>query len=187
MRSVVVDGPMHQQEIPGLVGCRPPYLLLSMRGDVLVFQTPPLEKDVELTGDTVVKLWISSSAVDTDVTAKLIDVFPANPDYPRGYDMFLCDSIIRCRYRSGFEREELMMPGQIYAIQIVLPPISNLFKAGHRIRIDISSSNFPRFDLNPNTGEPMGRHTRMLVAHNSVYFAADHPSHAVLPIIPSKA
>jgi putative CocE/NonD family hydrolase len=78
-----------------------------------------------------------------------------------------------------------MTPGEIYPIEIVLPPVGNLFKAGHRIRIDISSSNFPRFDLNPNTGEPMGRHTRTSVAHNALFMDAGHPSYVVLPIIPS--
>jgi putative CocE/NonD family hydrolase len=130
-------------------------------------------------------LWISSSAVDTDFTAKLIDVHPANEDYPGGYDMLLCDSIIRARYRNSFEREELMTPGEIYPIEIELPPTSNVFKAGHRIRLDISSSNFPRFDLNPNTGEAMGQHTYTQVAHNAVYVDRDHPSHIVLPIIPA--
>jgi putative CocE/NonD family hydrolase len=183
MRQIIVDGPMHQQGAPGLVGCQPPYLPLAMRSDVLVFETPPLMDDVEVTGEAVVKLWVSSSAVDTDFTAKLIDVHAANADYPSGYDMFLCDSIIRCRYRNGYEREELMRPGEIYPVQIVLPPTSNLFKAGHRIRIDISSSNFPRFDLNPNTGEPMGRHTHTRVAHNTVYVDAEHPSQVVLPVL----
>jgi uncharacterized protein len=184
MRSVVIDGPAHQQETPGVVGCRPQYLPLSMRPDVLVFETPPLTRDIEVTGDIIVKLWVSSSAIDTDFTATLIDVYPSNADYPSGYHLLLCDSIIRCRYHNGFEREELMTPGEIYPVQIVLPPVGNLFKVGHRIRIDISSSNFPRFDLNPNTGEAIGRHTHTLVAHNSVYVDADHPSHVVLPLIP---
>jgi putative CocE/NonD family hydrolase len=184
-RQIIQDGPAHQKEEPGIVACKPPYLPLSMRKDVLVFQTPPLENDVEVTGPMTVNLWIASSAVDTDFTAKLIDVHPANDDYPEGYHMLLCDSIIRCRYRNSFEREELMTPGEIYQVQIVLPPTSNMFMKGHRIRLDISSSNFPRFDLNPNTGEPMGRHTHTLVAHNAVYCDAEHPSHVVLPIIPS--
>jgi putative CocE/NonD family hydrolase len=186
MRQIINDGPMNQVEQPGIVGCQSPYLPLAMRADVLVFETPLLEEDVEATGETLVKLWVSSSAVDTDFTAKLIDVYPPSVDYPSGYDLFICDSILRCRYRQGFEREELMTPGEIYSIEIVLPPTSNLFKAGHRIRVDISSSNFPRFDLNPNTGEPMGRHTHSEVAHNTVYCNAEHPSHVVLPIIPKE-
>ena len=183
MRQIINDGPMNQVEQPGIVGCRPPYLPLAMRADVLVFETLPLEEDIEVTGETLVKLWVSSAAVDTDFTAKLIDVYPRNVDYPSGYDLFICDSILRCRYRKGFEREELMTPGEIYPIEIVLPPTSNLFKAGHRIRIDISSSNFPRFDLNPNTGEPIGRHTHVESATNTVHCDGDHPSHVVLPII----
>jgi uncharacterized protein len=151
---------------------------------VLVFQTKPLEQDVEVTGPIEVNLWISSSATDTDFTAKLIDVYPPSRDYPAGYHMNLVDSIIRCRYRDSFVQESLMTPGKIYQVRIALPPTSNLFKAGHRIRLDIAGSNFPRFDVNPNTGEPIGRHTHTLVAHNAVYADREHPSHVVLPIIP---
>jgi hypothetical protein len=184
LRSIILEGAAHQKEEAGMIGAQPPYLPLAMRADVLVFQTPPLTEDIEVTGEISVKLWIASSAVDTDFTAKLIDVYPPNDDYPEGYHLNLSDSIIRCRYRNSWEREELMTPGEIYPVTIALAPTSNLFKAGHRIRIDISSSNFPRFDLNPNTGEPMGRHTHSIVAHNAVYCDAEHPSQVVLPIIP---
>ncbi len=184
MRSIVMDGAAHQKEEPGMVGAKPPYLPLAARPDVLVFQTSPLDQDMEVTGTIVVKLWISSSAVDTDFTAKLIDVYPPNEDYPAGYHMNLVDSIIRTRYRNGWEQAKLMEPGEVYQVQIALPPTCNIFKTGHRIRVDISSSNFPRFDINPNTGEPMGRHTDTVVAHNTVYLDRDRPSHIVLPIIP---
>lgn len=187
MRSIVPEGPMHQAESPGIVGASPPYLPLSARGDVLVFQTDPLQSDIELTGSAIVHLWISSSAVDTDFTAKLIDVYPSNVDYPAGYHMYLADSIIRCRYRDSYASPRLMEPGQIYRVRIELPPTSNLFQAGHRIRLDISSSNFPRYDLNPNTGEPMGRHTRAVPARNTVYLDADHPSCCILPVMPRTA
>ncbi len=187
MRSIVPEGGAHQKEEPGLVGARPPYPPLAARSDVLVFQTPPLAEAVEVTGPITVDLWISSSAVDTDFTAKLLDVYPPNDDYPEGYHLNLVDSILRCRYRTSFEREELLTPGEIYPIQIRLPPTSNLFAAGHRIRLDIASSNFPRFDVNPNTGEPVGRHTHSVVAHNVVYCDAAHPSHVVLPIIPTSS
>ena len=186
MRSVVPDGPAHQQEAPGIIGCTPPYQPLAMRPDVLVFQTDPLEHDVEVTGPIEVKLWIASSAADTDFTAKLIDVYPPNPDYPAGYHMNLVDGIIRCRYRDSFEHETLMNAGETYQVRIALPPTSNLFQAGHRIRLDISSSNFPRFDINPNTGEPVGRHTHTLVAYNTVYGDRNRPSQIILPIIPHK-
>jgi predicted acyl esterase len=183
MRSLIPDGGAHQKEGPGAVGARPPYPPLAARPDILVFQTPPLPEDVEVTGAITVNLWISSSAVDTDVTAKLLDVYPPNEDYPEGYHLNLVDSILRCRYRNSFVREELMTPGEVYPVQIRLPPTSNLFGVGHRIRLDVAGSNFPRFDVNPNTGEPVGRHTHAVVAHNAVYCDAAHPSHLVLPII----
>ena len=186
MRSIVMSGGAHQKEEPSIVGARPPYPLLSDRPDVLVFQTPPLDEDVEVTGPVTVRLWVSSSAVDTDFTARLLDIYPPSEDYPSGYHLNLVDSIIRARYRNGFEKAELMEPGQAYKVELNLTPISNLFRAGHRIRLDISSSNFPRFDVNPNTGEPMGRHTHTVVAHNTVYLDREHPSQVVLAIIPRR-
>lgn len=183
MRSIVPDGPAHQAERPGLVGCRPPYLPLSMRPDVLVFQTDPLREAVEVTGPIVALLYVASSAPDTDFTAKLIDVYPPSADYPDGYHLYLADGIVRCRYREGFEREALMEPGQVYAVTVTLPPTSNLFAPGHRIRLDISSSNFPRFDLNPNTGEPIGRHTRVQPADNLLFHDRARPSQVVLPVV----
>jgi putative CocE/NonD family hydrolase len=186
MRSIVLPGAAHQKEEPGILGARPPYPPLAARPDVLVFQTEPLEEEIELTGPLAVKLWISSSAPDTDFTAKLIDVHPPNEDYPFGYAMNLVDSIIRARYRNSFERPELMQSGEVYQVEIRLPPTSNLFQAGHRIRLDVSSSNFPRYDVNPNTGEPMGRHTRSVKAHNTVYLDRDRPSQVILPVIPSE-
>jgi len=167
-----------------LVGAGPPYPLLADRPDVLVFQTEPLEADAEVTGAIEVVLWVSSSAVDTDFTAKLLDVYPPSRDYPDGYHLNLCDSILRARYRNGFERADLMEPGEVYRARIPLPPISNLFRAGHRIRLDIASSNFPKFDVNANTGEPMGRHTRTQTARNTVFLDSGRPSHVVLTTIP---
>ena len=183
MRSIVMDGGAHQKEEPWIFGATPPYPPLAARADVLVFQTDPLEHDLEVTGAIDVELWVSSSAVDTDFTAKLVDAYPPNEDYPTGYHLNLVDSIIRARYRNGYERGELMEPGNVYRVRIALPPISNLFKAGHRIRLDISSSNFPRFDVNPNTGEPMGRHTHALKARNTVFLDGERASHLVLPVV----
>lgn len=116
---------------------------------------------------------------------KLIDVAPANSDYPNGYAMNIVDSILPVRYRNSWEREELLEPGKIYPIHIKLAPTSNLFKAGHRIRVDISSSNFPRLDINPNTGEPVGQHTHTVVAQNTLYCNNEFPSSISLPIIPT--
>jgi len=179
LRNLLTPGPADQKESPGFFASTEPYPRLSERPDVLVYETEPLAEPIEVTGRATVHLRISSSAPDTDFTAKLIDVYPPNEDYPEGYDLLLCDSIIRCRYRNGFEREELMDPGEEYDVSILLPPTSNLFAAGHRIRIDVSSSNFPRLDRNPNTGEPMGRHTHEVVAENAV-----HGGRVVLPVIP---
>jgi len=184
MRSIVLQGASHQKEEPGIVGCRPPYPPLSARPDVLVFQTPPLREDIEVTGPITVTLWVSSSAPDTDFTAKLLDVYPPSTDYVQGYDMNLADGIIRARYRNGFEKAELMTPGEIYQVTIELSPTSNLFRTGHRIRVDVSSSNFPRFDVNPNTGEPLGLHTHTVAARNTVRVDARRPSHILLPVIP---
>ncbi len=166
----------------GFYGSRPPYPRLRDRPDVLVFETPPLEEDVTVVGPITVRLWVSSSAVDTDFTAKLIDVYPPGGDWPEGFDLNLTDGIIRARYRGSRERAELMEPGVVYEVVIEPFPTANLFKAGHRIRIDISSSNYPRFDVNPNTGEPLGRHTHMIAADNTVYHDAAHPSQVELPI-----
>ncbi|MFV1964045.1 MAG: CocE/NonD family hydrolase, partial [Pirellulaceae bacterium] len=157
---------------------------LSARNDIVVLQTEPLEHDMEVTGEIEVKLWASSSALDTDFTAKLLDVYPASPDFPGGFDMNIGDGIIRARFRNSIEREEMMEPGKIYAFTIKLYPTSNVFKKGHRIRIDISSSNFPRFDINPNTGEPLNEHRRQITAANTIYHDREHPSHIILPVIP---
>jgi predicted acyl esterase len=183
MRSIVLQGPSNQREAPGILGCRPPYPPIAARPDVLVFQTPSLARDLEVTGPIVVKLCVSSTAPDTDFTAMLLDVYPPNEDYPQGYDLNLCDGIQRARYRDGYERARFMTPGEVYPITIELGPTSNLFKAGHRIRVHVSSSNFPRFDVNPNTGGPLGSAEGMVIAHNTIHLDSSHPSHVVLPIV----
>jgi putative CocE/NonD family hydrolase len=189
MRSLIPDGPLHQKECDSTIVApgRDPGTpaLLADRADVNVFQTEPLVADVEITGSIMVNLWISSDALDTDFTAKLLDIYPPSDEYPEGFHLPLEDSIRRARFRGGFDEEVLMTPGKIYELQIELPPVSNVFKKGHRIRLDISSSNFPRFDVNPNTGEPIGRHTKTQAAQNSVHTDTEHPSHVVLPIVPS--
>ena len=152
---------------------------------MLTFQTPPRADAVEVVGPLSVKLYVSSSAVDTDFTAKLIDVHPPNPDYPRGYAMILIDSIRRMRYRNSLERAELMTPGEVYEVTIDLWATANRFERGHRIRLDISSSNFPTFDPNPNTGERIGYHTHIVTAHNTVFHDAEHPSHLILARLPA--
>jgi hypothetical protein len=160
---------------------------LSARNDVLVFQTPPLASDIEVTGRLIVKLWASSDALDTDFTAKLVDVYPPNADFPSGVNLNIADSIVRARYRNGLGKAEFLKPGQPYEFTIEMYPTSLVFKRGHRIRLDISSSNFPRFDVNPNTGEPLNNNRRSQVADNTIYLDAKYPSHIILPFIPAEA
>lgn len=162
---------------------RPPYGPLSERGDVLVFQTEPLQQDLEVTGTITIELQVSSSAPDTDFTAKLIDQYPPSADHPQGYAMNITDGILRCRYRNSWEQPELMAPGEVVSITIEPMPTSNLFRKGHRIRLDISSSNFPRFDVNPNTGAPEGSAGPRQVAVNSVHLGGCHASRIVLPVV----
>jgi len=159
---------------------------LAARNDVLVFQTPPLTNDLEVTGRLIVKLWASSNALDTDFTAKLVDAYPPNADFPAGVDLNVADSIVRARYRNGFGKAELLNPGQSYEFTIEMYPTSLVFKRGHRVCLHISSSNFPRFDINPNTGEPLNNNRRLQVAENTIYLDAKHPSQIILPIIPSE-
>jgi hypothetical protein len=169
--------------------CRPDFWVcadtkpLSARPDVKVFQTPPLAEDVEVTGRVVVMLWAASDAVDTDFTAKLVNVYPPTSDFPSGVDLNIVDGIVRARYRSNPARVEWLQPGKPYEFTIELYPTSLVFQRGHRIRLDISSSSFPRFDVNPNTGEPLNDNHRWRTANNTIYVDAAHPSHVVLPVI----
>jgi putative CocE/NonD family hydrolase len=182
-QPVFEGGGFDQREHERFFGCKNPGMPLSARTDVLVFETPPLKDDVAIAGPVTVNLYISSNCVDTDFTAKLIDVYPPNDDYPRGYALNLCDGILRCRYRQSWGQAAMMTPGAVYEITIEPFATCNLFKAGHRIRIDISSSNFPRFDLNYNTGEPEGRARTRKVATNTVYVDGQRASHVVLPLL----
>ncbi len=171
--------------------CRPGFWLcsdsrpLSARNDVLVFQTKPLDREVEVTGRLIVKLWAASNCPDTDFTVKLIDVYPPNADYPGGIDLNVGDSIVRARYRNRLSKAEFLEAGRPYEFTIEMYPTSLVFGRGHKIRLDISSSNFPRFDVNPNTGEPLNENRRWRIAENTVFADAQHASHIVLPVIPT--
>ncbi len=151
---------------------------IESRTDVLVYTSAPLEEDVEVTGPVIVKLYASTDGRDTDFTAKLIDV------HPDGYAVNLCDGILRARYHESREYQKLLEPGKVYEFTIDLWVTSNLFRKGHRIRVDISSSNYPRFDRNLNTGNDAGEDSEIRVAHQTVLHDREHPSHILLPIIP---
>ena len=151
---------------------------IEVREDVLVYTTPPMEQDTEVTGPITVRLYASSSARDTDFTAKLVDVEPS------GYARNLTDGIIRARYRRSRESADLIGPGQVYEYTIDLWATSNVFKKGHSIRLEISSSNFPRFDRNCNTGEPIGSDTGFVSALQTVHHTSQYGSHVTLPVVP---
>jgi len=182
--ALMFRGAADQRCRPDFWACDGDARPLSTRNDVLVFRTEPLERDLEVTGRLVVKLWASSSAPDTDFTAKLVDVYPPSADYPAGIDLNVADSIVRARYRGGPGRAELMKTGEVYELTIEMYPTSLVFRRGHRIRLDVSSSNFPRFDVNPNTGEPLNDNRRWAIAENSIYHDPRHPSHILLPVVP---
>ena len=148
------------------------------RADVLVYTSPPLEKAIEITGPVKVILHAASSARDTDYTAKLVDVHPDGKAYN------LCDGIIRARCGESLTTPALIEPGKTYRYEIDLWVTSNYYKPGHRIRLEISSSNFPRFDRNPNTGHDFGVDAELAKAEQTVFHDREHPSHILLPIIP---
>jgi putative CocE/NonD family hydrolase len=181
---VMVGGAFDQVPDERFYGVREPYLPLSARPDVISLSTSPLAEPLVVTGPVTARLFISSSAPDTDFTVKLVDVHPPNDDYPHGFAMNLTEAIFRCRFHRSFERPEPLSDGEVYEIEIPAPDTANLFAAGHRLRVDISSSDFPRFDVNSNTGEPEAMTRRKVVAVNRVHMDAGHPSALVLWVQP---
>jgi hypothetical protein len=154
------------------------YSGVEERPDVLVYTTPPLESDREVTGPVRLELFASSTAVDTDFTAKLLDV------HPDGFSQRLCDSMVRARFRNGYSGPETrLVPGEVTAFTIDMWSTSHVFRAGHRVRLEVSSSAFPKYDRNLNTGGDIATGTEMVTAVNSVWHTSDYPSHLVLPEI----
>jgi hypothetical protein len=184
MEPICTGGPYDQRERSEMFGHRAPFLPLASRPDVLVFQTEPLAHDVEVIGPVVAELWIATDAPDADITAKLLDVHPPSADWPAGFAMNLCEGILRLRYRDDPADPRPMQPGVPARITVELFPTANLFRAGHRIRLDIASSEFPHYDLNPQTGEPEGAWRRLRIATNTLFVDAGRPSRLVLPIAP---
>ncbi len=158
-----VSGPRDQREV-------------EKRNDILVFTSEPLTRELEVTGPVKVILYAASTAKDTDWTGKLVDI------WPDGRAINLCDGILRARYRQSTEK--LIEPGRIYRYEVDLWVTSNAFLPGHKIRVEISSSNFPRFDRNPNTGHPFGADAERQKATQTIYHDTAHPSHILLPVIP---
>jgi putative CocE/NonD family hydrolase len=151
---------------------------VEARPDVLVYSTPPLDEDLEVTGPVTLDLYAKSSAVDTDFTAKLVDMAP------NGFAQNLTEGILRARYRESMSVAKPLVPGTIYHLTIDLWSTSNVFLKGHKIRIEISSSNFPRFDRNLNTGKDTATDSVFVNATNTIYHDATHPSALILPVVP---
>ena len=151
---------------------------VERRDDVLVYTATPLERDVEVTGPIELTLYASSSAADTDFTGTLVDV------HPDGNAIIICEGLLRARFRDSIEEPTPIEPGKVYEFRVDMWETSNVFKAGHCIRLEVSSSNFPRFDRNLNTGNRPGMDTEMRVAYQTIYHDSERRSHLTLPIIP---
>ena len=150
---------------------------IEMRSDVLVYSTPPLSQAVELAGPVHVSLYLSSDRKDTDLAVKLVDVYPDGKAYN------LDESIQRVRWRDGWDTPAFMEPGHVYKVDVGPLVTSNAFAVGHRIRVEVSSSNFPRFERNLNTGGNNYDEKAPLVAHNVIHHGPEYPSSIVLPVV----
>lgn len=151
---------------------------VQQREDVLVYTTAPLAQDLEITGPVELAIYAASDAVDTDFTATLTDLAPD------GHAIHVCEGIQRASFRESLEHPQPIEPGRVYLYSISLWETSRVFQAGHRIRLEVSSSNFPRYARNLNTGHPLGSSAEMRVARQTIYHDAVHPSHLVLPVMP---
>ncbi len=151
---------------------------LDGRRDVLVYTTPPLEESLEVTGPVQVRLWAASSAPDTDFVVKLLDV------WPEGFVQELCHGMVRARYRDSISEPTLIEPDRVYEYTIQMNPTSNLFKRGHRVRLGLSSSDFPDFDRNHNTGGDDYQESILKTAHQTIFHDRTRPSQLILPVIP---
>ena len=164
-QKIFPSGPMDQRPV-------------ERRKDILIYSTAPLENDTEVTGPIKLVLYASSTAVDTDFTAKLVDVFPS------GEARNLTDGILRTRYRDSLEKPKPMVPGEVYKMVVDAGVTSNVFRAGHRVRLEISSSNFPRFDRNLNTGTVLADETKTKTAQQTVFHDGRRHSYLLLPVVP---
>jgi putative CocE/NonD family hydrolase len=153
---------------------------LDARSDVLTYTSAPLERPMEVTGPLRAVIYAATTAPDTDFVVKLMDV------HPEGTSIILAEGVLRARFRDGFERPTALEPGRPYAFNIDLAATSNLFRAGHRVRIAVTSSSFPRFDRNPNTGRPLGTDgpEDLRPARQTIFHDRERPSHIILPVIP---
>lgn len=183
--SITGRGGFDQRTRPETFGAKAPYGSLDQRPDVVAFRTEPLSEQVEIAGPIRVRLFASTDAPDTDFTAKLIDEYPPSSDFPSGFAVNLSDSICRARYRGYRRTEDFVEPGEVYEFYMEPYPTANVFAEGHRIRLDISSSNYPRYDVNHNTGGPLYGDRTYRTAENTIYHEAEYATHIELPVLPS--
>ena len=183
MRIQVIQGGSDQVTGPQTLGATEPYGPLENREDVLMFETTPLDDDMEITGPIEARFFIESDALDTDLFVMIQDEYPQSTDWPNGYKLNISDGIFRVRYREGLAKPRLLDGSGPVEVQFSLYPTSNVVKRGHKLRVLVSSSSFPRFDPNPNTGEEIGRHTRTQIANNTIHHSANYPSHVVISVV----
>lgn len=181
--QIMLPGAFDQRDDARFFGCSGSGRDIGERDDVLCFRSAPLEQDIEIAGVIRASLFVSSDCVDTDITIKLIDEYPPSADYPQGFAMNLSDGILRLRYRESWEHPRMLTPGQVVKIEVEAFATANRFARGHRIRLDVSSSNFPHFDLNPNTDASPGQWHESRVARNRVHMDRSHPSQLLLPVL----
>jgi putative CocE/NonD family hydrolase len=159
----IPSGPMDQRPVEG-------------RADVLCFSTAPLPEPIEVTGQIVAKVFLSSEAVDTDLSVRFCDV------YPDGRSFLMAEGMLRARYREGLGQDVPLVPATVYPLTVELWPTSVVINTGHRLRVTVTSSNHPRFDVNPGTGKPWVAGEAMRPQRNTIHCGAEHPSHVVLPV-----
>jgi uncharacterized protein len=152
---------------------------VEQRKDVLVYTSEPLKQPLAIAGPVRMKLFATTDGPDTDWMIKLVDV------HPDGFAMNIAEGMLRARFRQGLDKIALLRPNEPYEFEVDMAGTANVFRPGHRIRVDITSSNFPQFDRNPNTGENLGASAKVRVARQTVFHSSARPSHIVLPVVPA--
>lgn len=175
LEAVSPIGGQNQVTHPGIFGGGPPYGPLNQRPDIVSLVSEPLKEPLTVTGPVAVELTLASDARDTDITVKLIDWYPPSEAYPLGYALNITDGIQRLRFREGTTKEVPYEPSSTIRLRVECYPTANLFMPGHRLRLDIAGSNFPRFDINPNTGAALGDNRERVVAHQTLTLDPEHP------------
>ena len=182
-RRVNTNGAWDQVEGPHLHDAKPPYLPLSARPDLRLFQTDPLPGDLKVVGHPSVDLYVSVDAPDADLVVRLIDVYPPSPAFPQGFALAVSEGIQRAKFRNGCARPERLIPGHVYRIRVDLRPLANLFRKGHRLRLDVTGSSWPHFDVNTHTGGNPSEDAERRVAHLTIHHDRERPSRLLLPVM----